>query len=174
MLESGQICRLSSWHAWPWRIASRCATAFALLLALGTPTHAQSSTRREIAFENSRMFGLVLVRVEVNGRPAVLIVDTGSNHTIISSEVADVQPRTLDNAVLASKGSGFAGTGVFAKTTVRIGSITWRDHRIVVMDMRDLSKNMGQKIDGLLGMDFFSEFEIVEVDLKHHKLILEP
>lgn len=32
------------------------------------------------------------MRVEVNGRPAVLIVDTGSNLTIISSEVADVQP----------------------------------------------------------------------------------
>jgi predicted aspartyl protease len=120
------------------------------------------------------MFGLVLVKVEVNGRPAVLIVDTASNHTIISSELADVTPRTLDNAVSTSKGSGFAGTGVFARTTVRVGPITWRDHRIVVMDMRELSKSLGQKIDGLLGMDFFSEFKVVVVDLKNHKLTLEP
>jgi len=120
------------------------------------------------------MFGLVLVKVEVNGRPAVLIVDTASNHTIISSELADVTPRTLDNAVSTSKGSGFAGIGVFARTTVRVGPITWRDHRIVVMDMREFSKSLGQKIDGLLGMDFFSEFKVVVVDLKNHKLTLEP
>ena len=42
------------------------------------------------------------------------------------------------------------------------------------MDMHDFSKSLGQKIDGLLGMDFFSEFELVVVDLKNHNLILEP
>lgn len=119
------------------------------------------------------MFGLVLVKVEVNGRPAVLIVDTASNHTIISSEFADM-PRTMDNTVSTSKGSGLTGTGVFARTTLRVGPITWRDHRIVVMDMREFSKSMGQKIDGLLGMDFLTEFELVVVDLKNHKLMLEP
>ncbi len=44
----------------------------------------------------------------------------------------------------------------------------------MVMDTRDLSKSFGQKIDGLLGIDFFKEFEIVVVNLKNHKLILEP
>ncbi len=57
---------------------------------------------------------------------------------------------------------------------MRVGSITWRDRRIVVMDMRELSSSLGQKVDGLLGMDFFSEFDLVVVDLKNHKLILEP
>jgi hypothetical protein len=42
------------------------------------------------------------------------------------------------------------------------------------MDMRDFSKSMGQKIDGLLGMDCLSDFELVVVDLKNHKLILKP
>ena len=106
--------------------------------------------------------------------PQFSIVDTASNHTIISSELADVPPRTLDNLVPPAEGSGLTGTGVFAKATLKVGPITWRDHRIVVMDMRDFSKSLGQKIDGLLGMDFFSEFEVVVVDLKNHKLILEP
>jgi hypothetical protein len=44
----------------------------------------------------------------------------------------------------------------------------------LVMDTRDLSKSFGQKIDGLLGIDFFNEFEVVVVNLKNHKLILEP
>jgi predicted aspartyl protease len=145
-----------------------------LAAALQVPAFPQSSNPKEIPFENSRLFGLVLVKVEVNGRPAVLIVDTGSNHTIISSELADAPARNLDNVVAASKGSGFAGAGVFTKATLKVGPITWRDHKVVVMDVRAFSKSLGQKADGLLGMDFFSEFELVVVDLKSHKLILKP
>jgi len=156
------------------KTASRCAIAMGLLAALGIPLRSQPSNQREIPFENSRVFGLLLVRVEANGKPAVLVVDTGSNHTILSSELADVPPRTPANLVSTSKGSGLAGTGVFSRATLRVGPITWRDHRVVVMDLHEFSKSFGQKIDGLLGMDFFREFELVMVDLKNHKLILEP
>jgi predicted aspartyl protease len=156
------------------KAASQCAIAIMLAAALQAPAFPQSSNPKEIPFENSRMFGLVLVKVEVNGRPAVLIVDTASNHTIISSELADAPPRNLDSVVATSKGSGFAGAGVFTRATLKVGPITWRDHKVVAMDMRAFSKSLGQKADGLLGMDFFSEFELVVVDLKNHKLILEP
>jgi hypothetical protein len=142
-----------------------------LVVALQVPAFPQASNPKEIPFENSRMFGLVLVKVEVNGRPAVLIVDTASNHTI---ELADVSARNLDSVVATSKGSGFAGAGVFTRATLKVGAITWRDHKVVAMDMRALSKGLGQKADGLLGMDFFSDCELVVVDLKNHKLILEP
>lgn len=157
-----------------WSKASRSALAVALLLLLGSPTFSQLSTNREIPFEKSGSFGLVLVKVDVNGRPAVLIVDTASNHTIISSELADIGSRTLNNLVSTRKGSGLTGTGAFARVTLKLAHITWRDHQIVVMDMRELSQSFGQKIDGLLGMDFFSEFELVVLDLKNHRLILKP
>lgn len=173
-LKTGPNCWARRSGTRTWNTASQCAIAVALSVALGIPAFSQPSNQREIPFQNSRVFGLILVRVEANGRPAVLIVDTASNHTIISSELADVPLRTLDNAVSTSKGSGLTGTGVFAKVTLRVGPVTWRDHRIVVMDMHDFSKSLGQKIDGLLGMDFFSEFELVVVDLKNHKLVLEP
>jgi len=166
-------CRTACSGIWGWKTASRCVTVCALLLTLETTTHSQPS-RREIPFENSHLFGLVLVKLEVNGRPAVLIVDTGANQTIISSELGDMGPRTLESAVSASKGSGWIGTGIFATATLKIGSISLRNHRVVVMNTHDLSKSFGQKIDGLLGMDFFKEFELVVVDLKNHKLILQP
>jgi len=143
-------------------------------MALGTPAVSQPSNQREIPFENSRVFGLFVVRVEANGRPAVLIVDTGSNVTIISPELADVAPGTLDNAASPSRGSGFIGRGVFRRATLKVGSVTWRDHRVVVTDTRELSKSLGQRVDGMLGIDFFSEFEVMVVDLKNHKLILTP
>ena len=79
-----------------------------LAAALQVPAYPQSSNRKEIPFENSRMFGLVLVKVEVNGRPAVLIVDTASNHTIVRS--------------------GFAGASLH-QGHAESGPITWRDHK---------------------------------------------
>jgi len=156
------------------KIAFQWTILIALAIAFQAPAVSQEVNQRELPFENSRGFGLILVRVEANGRPAVLIVDTASNHTIISSQLADIPPRTLDNATSTSKGSGLTGTGVFTKATLKIGPITWRDHRVVVMNMHELSKSFGQQIDGLLGVDFFSEFEVVTVDLKNHKIILVP
>ena len=173
-MRSGQIWRGSQSETRTRGATCRCAVYFALVLALGIPAFAQPPARNEIPFENSGTFGLVLVKVEVNGRPAILIVDTGSSQTVISSELADITPSVWKNPVFSKKGSGFTGSGVYAKVTARVGAITWRDHQVVAMNMRELSKSLGQKIDGMLGMDFFSAFDLVVVDLKNHKLILQP
>ena len=156
------------------RATSQCAIAILLAAAVQTPAFPQTSKPKEIPFESSHLFRLVLIKVDVNGKPAVLVVDTASNQTIISSKLADVPARSLDNAVATSKGSGFRGEGVFTKSTLRVGPITWRDHKVLAMDMRAFSKSLGQEADGLLGMDFFGEFGLVVVDLKNHKLILDP
>jgi predicted aspartyl protease len=170
---SRELRRISQPKISTWSIALRCTTAVVLLLTPSILAFSQPPNRREIPFENSRVFGLVLVKVEVAGKPAVLIVDTGSNRTVISSEIASIPRRTLDNTRTTSRGSGWSGTGVFARATVRIGPVTLHDHPIVVMDMHDLSESLGQRIDGFLGMDFFSELQLVVIDLKNHKLIVE-
>jgi predicted aspartyl protease len=108
----------------------------ALLMAVGTPVFPQ---RWEIPFENRRVFGLFLVKVEANGRPAVLIVDTGASVTVISPELADVAPGTFDITAYPSKGSGFTGRGLFRRATLKVGPITWRDHKVVITDTRELS-----------------------------------
>jgi len=161
-------------HAAVWNAGSGCVLVLALCMALGIPALSQTSAQREIPFENSPQFGLMLVKAEANGRPAVLIVDTAASRTILSSDLAYVTPHVMRNMVSTRKGSGFAGSGILEKATLTIGPLVWRDHRVVVMDTRDLSKSLGQKADGLLGIDFFSEFETVAVDLRRHKLILGP
>jgi len=108
----------------------------------------------------------------VDGKPAVLIVDYGSSKTIISLELGNHRAYA-QNTVSTSKGSGWTGAGVSAKATLTVGPFTWRDRRVVVMDLHELSISLGQKVDGLLGMDFLSEFNLVILDSKHHKLILE-
>lgn len=154
--------------------ASRRAITIALAITLETPTLCVAANHREIPFENSRVFGLFLVRVEANGRPAVLVVDTGSNVTTISTELADVALGSVDHSASRSDGSFFVGRGVFRQATLRVGPIIWRDHKVVVTDTRALSKTLGQRVDGMLGIDFFCEFKVMVIDLKNHKLILDP
>jgi hypothetical protein len=143
-----------------------------LAVTLGIRVFPQHSHPVEIPFQFNRAFGLMLIRAEVNGKPAVLILDTGSNHTIIGSRFADVATPTLKDTVSSEKGSGFSGTGVFTKASLKVGSLVWRDRRILTMDMKEVSKSLGENIDGFVGMDFLNEFEIVVVDLRQHKLIL--
>ena len=154
------------------KTACRCTVAFLLAVALGFPVSPQPSNPLEIPLRLSRTFGLMLVTAEINGKPAVLIVDTGSNHTAISSRFVDVASPSLRDTVSTEKGSGFSGGGVFTKASLKVGPVLWRDHRVLAMDTKEISKSFGENIDGFLGMDFLNEFEMVVVDLRHHKLIL--
>jgi len=154
------------------RTVCRCTVALLLAVAPGFPVSPQPSNPIEIPLRLSRAFGLMLITVEINGQSAVLILDTASNHTAISSRFVDVASPSLRDVVPTEKGSGFSGSGVFTKLSLKIGPVLWRDHRVLAMDMKDISKSLGENIDGLLGMDFLNEFEMVVVDLKQHKLIL--
>jgi hypothetical protein len=161
----------SRWMA-PLKSASRCTLAFALAVAGIIPASSRSLNPESIPFQVSHSFGLMLIRAEVNGNAAILILDTGSNHTIISSRFVDVATPPLKDTVASEKGSGLSGRGVFTKASLKVGSLVLRDHPILAMDMKEVSKSFGENIDGLLGMDFLNEFETVVVDLKQHRLLL--
>jgi predicted aspartyl protease len=154
------------------RTACRCTVALLLAVTLGFSVSPQPSNPLEIPLHLSRAFGLMLVTAEINGKPAVLIVDTGSNHTAISSRFVDVASPSLRDTVSTEKGSGYSGRGVFTKASLKLGPVLWRDHRVLAMDMKEISRSFGENIDGFLGMDFLNEFEMVVVDLRQHKLII--
>jgi hypothetical protein len=153
---------------------SKCLMAVVLSIPLGVPCVSQPTDHpSEIPFEHSSVFGLILIRIVANGTPAVFIVDTASSRTILSAELTDAH-RPSATSVSTSKGSGFQGTGVLAKATLKIGPIIWHEHTVLVMETRELSRSLGQQVDGLLGIDFFGEFKEVVIDLKNCKLILKP
>jgi hypothetical protein len=56
--------------------------------------------------------------------------------------------------------------------SLKVGPLVWRDHRVLAMDMKEISGTLGENVEGGLGVDFLSEFEIFVVDVRHHKLIL--
>jgi hypothetical protein len=126
-----------------------------------------------IPIELTSRFSLVLVRLEVNGRPATLVVDTGSSHTILSTQFLQLRGLALGADPSPSKGSGFVGRAAWIKASVHIGDEVLRDHEFLAMeDLPDISNAVGQKIDGIMGEDILKEFAVVEIDFRHRRLIL--
>lgn len=65
-------------------------------LGLGAFPHPQDPV--EVPFEYCRVFGLMLIKVEVNGKRAVMVLDTGSNETIVSPRVVLVKQLSSKDA----------------------------------------------------------------------------
>lgn len=110
-----------------------------LVTALVVAAPCQKQTNREIPFENSRKFGLLLVPGEVNDMPAMFIFDTGSTITAISSDLVKVAPRRGQKRFESKKGSGIVRSGMITKAKLKLGTVMCSDHEIVAMDLKDVS-----------------------------------
>lgn len=126
-----------------------------------------------LPFQLTRPFGLILVKADVNDRPATLVIDTGSSHTVLSTKLLQVHLPTLQQAADASKGSGWVGSAGWTKATMKLGGAVWRDRDFLAMDvLPDVSDAAGHKVDGILGQDVLKYFNIVNIDFRHKRLIL--
>jgi hypothetical protein len=128
--------------------------------------------RAVLPIERSPHFGVILVSVQVNEKPAVLILDTGSNTTILSPEISGLNPARLPRANPPRKGTGFVGDGRWGQAALTIGTTVWKDKRVLVVDTKDLSAAFQRKIDGILGQDILDEFKTVEINLEEKRLTL--
>jgi predicted aspartyl protease len=156
----------------PWVLLIATSLVATVCLAQCLPRGEQDS-QGGIPFQVNKNFGAILIRADVNGRPATLVVDTGSSHTILSSELLQVRALALEHANTPAKGSGYVGTAGWTKATLEIGTITWRDRRVLVMDdFQDLSSSMKQRVDGIIGEDVLREFSVVVLDFKRCRLVL--
>jgi predicted aspartyl protease len=115
---------------------------------------------------------LPLVNLTVNGTAATFLLDTGAERTIISAGAArrlgidahyeyPRRVRSLDSAV---------SSGDARLRSLGLGGTTLVDFRVLVGSL-SLPGPSGKPLDGLLGADFFSSFEI-DLDLARGRMIL--
>jgi len=123
-----------------------------------------------LPFESSVVLDAMLVRVKVNGRPAVLIFDTASNATIVSPEVASVDSKPDVFSVLFPENHSHE-RAAWATVTLEIGEQVWRGRRVVVQEQRKVSTTFKQRIDGILGKDVLNEYRTITIDLKHRVIV---
>jgi len=113
----------------------------------------------------AKPFGAMLVCLQVNGKPAEVIFDTGSNVTILSREISQYrQPDLTQPSDTPLKGSGWVGTGRWEEANIRLGDRDWINRRIVVEDVRDISRALNHRVEGILGEDLLREFKYVIID----------
>jgi hypothetical protein len=141
-----------------------------LLLALAAPAVAGKDLT--IPFEINRGREAIVVRAELNGEPSVLILDTGASHTVVSPERAGLNAVDLAKARFSGSGPGLHAEAVWARATLRLGGRVWSDRPVVVMDMAEVSRAYGRKVDGLLGHDLLGECRRVSIDFEEHRLLL--
>ena len=126
----------------------------------------------EVPFELDGKRNAILVKVKVNGRNCIFLVDTGASHTIVSHTALGVSRVELKRARF-KRGPGVAGEATWEEVrSLRLGQSRWHDRRIVVMNLDHVSQVFGRRIDGLLGQDLLMEFDLVQIDYKTRRISL--
>ncbi len=132
---------------------------------------AQAPQPIEIPFELAPTQPVILVRAVVNGRPALLILDTGASQTILRSELLRERLR-LEASRFAHGGPGLTAHGRWSQATLQLGDRVWRNRQVVAMNFDEVTRTYGAAIDGLLGQDLLREFDRVTIDYRKGRVVL--
>jgi predicted aspartyl protease len=137
-------------------------------IALLTAFAAQAQGKRSsppltVPFEFASGRGSLLIQARVNRQAVLLMIDTGSSHTVLRPSVAGINPQELAKP---RTGAGVVGDAIGQEVTLEVGQRVWSGRRVVVMDLSDALSPYKEKIGGLLGLDFLLEFSQVVINLK--------
>jgi Aspartyl protease len=142
-----------------------CALALLLLGAKASRAAADCASE-QVLFEYAHGRDSILLHVLVNNKPALLIADTGSAHTVLRPEAVGLNRKELIPTQAASGGAGFIGDAVGEEVSLQVGSWKREKRRVAVMDLSQVLSAYQEKIDGVLGLDFFKEFSQVTINFK--------
>jgi len=136
----------------PWVVVG----AFVALGCAGGPKSRSSASWHEIPAEWQGDF--VFVEVEINGTRERLLLDTGSDLTVLSPElVARVGVPTFDQTTSVSNhgGEGEAKPHRFADVRLQTGGLA-EDVTIVELPLDKLGRALGEPPHGILGLDMWA------------------
>jgi hypothetical protein len=160
---------ITIWAKWKRVFGVHALLALTLTTSLLSRTSGKQTT---INYEPSRKFNAILVVARVDGKPAVLVVDTGSDRTIVSPRL--VASRELSERFQVSFPAAHrSAVSAWGKATIQLGSEIWHDHQVVVQDEGQLRRIFDQQVDGILGQDILGLFRRVTIDSETHTLTLQ-
>ncbi len=148
------------------RLVTTIVAAWLLVLPVGAADF-------EIPFKIYGKRHAILVQVAVNGKSCTFLLDTGAARTVVSpAVVGGLAGFNLKVSKFRAKGPGLAGEATWETVnSLRLGKKTWYDQRVVVMNLKEVSRIYGRRIDGLLGQDILTEFPLVVIDFKNRKIV---
>jgi hypothetical protein len=125
-----------------------------------------------IPFEYASGRGSLLVQARVNRHATLLIIDTGSAHTILSPSLAGLDPS--QSPAKPNTKAGVIGDAIGRVVTLELGSRVWQERSVSVMDLSEPLSAYQEKIGGLLGLDILMEFSQVSINLREAMVSFIP
>jgi predicted aspartyl protease len=116
------------------------------------------------------------VKVKLNGRDAIFVIDTGSGFTVISKETA--KRMGVGEIARGGKSQGVGGTGKFQIVYGLIKSLQLGDEKVKMVPCFirpfhiDKDKAIEEKADGFIGLSILSHF-LTELDYKESRIRLD-
>ena len=145
---------------------------FAVLLFFAGAVSAQGQPRTfKVPFHNSG--AMILLDASVNGNPAVLLLDTGSVRTMVSFEALGHNEVKAKPVKPSRLGAGADGQYLKGRSNIGLGDCTIFAQDVFAVDLSEVSKMLGTRVDGLLGADVLREFSAVRIDYKAHVIEFE-
>lgn len=112
--------------------------------------------------------GLILLKGELNGKPATFLLDTGSNVSFLDMHVAGLIQFKAEKV----RRVGMAGC-LLAHAALNLGGQSAPEQKFCVADLSDVSKSVGARVDGFIGADVLSEFRQARINFETRTLELE-
>ena len=120
------------------------------------PANAQEKPQKIVLALHATPQGNALyIEAKLNGKPATLLLDTGSTVSLCDWKLCGKAPKTTPSLELGSWHSDSS-------------------EDIRPKDLSSISQQMGIKLDGVLGLLTMAHFRRVTVDFQQHNLELEP
>ena len=115
---------------------------------------------------------MILLDGKLNDNPAVFLLDTGANNSVVDYRAAGFG--SLKLGALRSTGStGAEGECVVREVTISLEHRSWMARETCLMDLSDVRKRMETKIDGFIGADLLHTFSAVLIDYRAQTVTLE-
>jgi hypothetical protein len=159
-------------YRWPregrWFIAA--LFVFLLLLVVLAVAHAQERKTFAVPFHTVR--GMILLDGQLNGKPAVFLLDTGANNSVVDYRAAGFDTLKPDK-LRSTGGTGAEGDCIVREVKLSLEHRSWLNRRVCLMDLADVSRRIGTRVDGFIGQDILGTFSAVRIDYKAHTVTLE-
>ena len=108
--------------------------------------HAQERTSFSVAFHTVN--GMILLDGQLNGRPAIFLLDTGSNVSFVDMHSAS----SIQFKANKVRRAGMSGC-VAVHSRLNLGGKDFPDQKLCVADPSDVSKSVKERVDGFIGSD---------------------
>lgn len=118
---------------------------------------------------------LIQVPVKVNNKPALYLLDTGANRTVVSDDIPGLKTEKLEEEVITLSGRTKVETGVLNRFVIGNQAILQKE--VIRLDLRSIKK-VCPEVEGIIGNDILSKFNYLidyekkQIEISKNRIVM--